>query len=61
MVAPLSADKGEHKFNKLKVITNYITYRITGNRLNDLLILACEKEISIDIYLVSHNPGVDNL
>ncbi len=44
LTAPVSVAKDERTFSKLKIIKNSLRSRMKDKRLNDLILLACEKD-----------------
>ena len=51
LTAPVSVAKDERTFSKLKIIKNSLRSRMKDKRLNDLILLACEKDLTDTISL----------
>ncbi|XP_028410508.1 uncharacterized protein LOC114533208 [Dendronephthya gigantea] len=54
LTAPVSVAKDERTFSKLKIVKNCLRSTMKDKRLNDLILLACEKDLtdSIDLNVV---------
>ncbi|XP_065051305.1 uncharacterized protein LOC135680981 [Rhopilema esculentum] len=51
LTAPVSVAKDERTFSKLKIVKNLLRSRMKDERLNDLILLACEKDLTDTIPL----------
>ena len=51
LTAPVSVAKDEGTFSKLKIIKNSLKSKMKDKRLNDLILLACEKDLTDTISL----------
>jgi hypothetical protein len=54
LTSPVSVAKDERTFSKLKIVKNCLRSTMTDTRLNDLIILTCEKDLTdnIDLHVV---------
>ena len=55
LTAPVTVATNERTFSKMKIIKNFLRSTMSGERLDDLIVLATEKDISdkIDLNMAS--------
>ncbi|XP_046859020.1 zinc finger MYM-type protein 1-like [Xenia sp. Carnegie-2017] len=57
LTAPVSVEKDERCFSKLKIVKNCLRSTMKDTRLNDLIVLACEKDLTdnVDLNIILKN------
>ena len=58
LIAPVSVAKDERTFSKLKIVKNCLRSTMKDERLKDLIVLACEKDLADTIELQNINAIV---
>ena len=46
MTAPITVAKDERTFSRLKLVKNYLLATMTDDRLNSLMLMSCEKDLT---------------
>ena len=49
MTAPITVVKFERTFSRLKLVKNYLLATMTDDRLNSLMLMSCEKDLTDSI------------
>ena len=51
MTAPVTVAKYERAFSRLKLVKTYLRTTMADDRLNSLMLMSCEKDLSDAVYI----------